>query len=157
MEASRILTAVVARSMVGPDAAITTPQLRLLVLLERSGPTNLSGLASATGVDTSTASRTCEQLVQAKLVSRTQDRNDRRNLTLRLSHRGANLVARLMTRRRQVFSDIADDMNEEERAGLVATLGAFIAAAERTMDRSPATSSDVKENSTAASRGGESM
>lgn len=131
MAASRVFTAVVARSMTGSDRAITTAQLRFLVVLDQSGPVNLSGLAEGLGVDTSTASRTCDQLVRAKLVLRSRDQMDRRHVTLRLSHRGTTKVERLMARRREVFAEITDMMRDEDRADLARALETFVAAAGR--------------------------
>ena len=134
MEASRTFAAVVAASMTEADETITAPQLRVLVVLEGLGSTNLSDLATELGIDTSTASRACEQLVQAGLLSRNRDRADRRQVVLALSARGKSSVERLLARRRELFTHMAVLLEAGERAQLERGLQALGKAARHTMN-----------------------
>ena len=129
LEASRLLTAVAAHSLATVQPMLTTPQLRVLVMLGSRGPLNLSAVASGLGINPSNASRTCEQLVAAALVTRRTNPEDRRAIELRLSAEGAGLVQRLMAERRKVFGQIARRMDPEDRGHLATGLRQFLRAA----------------------------
>ncbi len=130
MAASKVLTAVVSRSLTEAGASVTTPQLRVLVMLSSRGPLNLTAVADGLGVSVSNASRTCDQLVAARLVTRREDTEDRRSVVLRLSRSGRALVERLMAHRRLVFTSITDGMSASDRDVLARGLDAFLRAAE---------------------------
>ncbi len=134
MGVSRTFTSIVVASMIDTVETITTPQLRVLMVLSAVGSTNLSGLAADLGVDVSTASRACEQLVRNRLVSRTQGHADRRHVDLRLTTKGDDLVDRLLVRRRELFVDMAGRLPAEDRAALQRGLDIFGATARRTLD-----------------------
>lgn len=127
-----MFTAVVAESMAKTRLALSTPQLRLLVVLEAGGQMNLSRLAEQLGVDASTASRTCDQLVKAGLITRDRDSVDRRHITLSLSRRGASSVQRLLNRRREAFAQLLERMSQPDRRRLTSGLNALAQAAEHT-------------------------
>ncbi len=129
MDASKLLTAVVARSLVGAHATVSTPQLRVLVLLHARGDLNLTAVAHRLGVNASNASRTCEQLVSVSLLSREDDPTDRRNVRLALTPAGRSLVNELLEQRRSVFTHIVAGMPPEARRELVAGLQAFLDSA----------------------------
>lgn len=130
MATSKVLTAVVSRSLNAAGSAVTIPQLRILVMLSSQGPLNLTAVAQALGVNASNASRTCDQLVTGGLVLRSADTEDRRNIVLRLSISGTALVEQLMSYREAVLGEIAEGMKPKERVALASGLGAFLRAAE---------------------------
>lgn len=130
MATSKVLTAVVSRSLMATGASVTTSQLRVLVMLSSRGPLNLSAVAEGLGVNASNASRTCDQLVDGKLVNRRVDTQDRRSIVLSLSKKGAALVERLMAERRAVFTSIAASMSPRDQAALTRGLSAFLRAAD---------------------------
>lgn len=129
MATSKILTAVVSRSLTATGSEVTTPQLRVLVMLSSRGSLNLTAVAQALGVNASNASRTCDQLVTADLVVRREDAQDRRSVALSLSPTGEALVERLMTYRREIFTYIVEEMGPADRAALTRGLTAFVATA----------------------------
>lgn len=129
MAASRLLTAIVAHTLADAQASVTTPQLRILVMLSSRGALNLAGVAQGLGVNPSNASRTCEQLVTAGLVTRRDHPDDRRNVILTLTPEGARLVERLMDLRSRLFQEVTDAMSEEDRRALATGLEAFVRAA----------------------------
>jgi DNA-binding MarR family transcriptional regulator len=130
MTTSRVLTAVVSRSLAKTGWSISTPQLRVMVLLSSRGPLNLTAVAQSLGVSPSVASRTCDQLVESRLVIRRADRDDRRSIALSLSRSGTALVERLMAYRRTMFAEIVDCMNDKDRTALTRGLDAFMQAAD---------------------------
>lgn len=128
MGASRFLTAVVARSLSEVHGSISTPQLRVLVMLSQRERLNLSAVADGLGVNVSNASRTCDRLVGAGLVSRRDDPADRRHLVLALTKDGIALVDSLMARRRAIFSQVTGQMSDDGRGRLAEGLGALLEA-----------------------------
>ena len=127
--ASRLLTAVIARSLARVETTVTTPQLRVLVLLGSRGAVNLSTVAQGLGVNPSNASRTCEQLVVAGLVSRQEDPVDRRQVVLGLTGAGEALVRVSMDHRRAIFERLVRAMPAEERVQLERGLDSLLATA----------------------------
>ena len=65
--ASRALVAVAARSLADVAEDVTLPQYRFLIELASRGPQRLADLATALGVDRSTATRMCDRLVRKRL------------------------------------------------------------------------------------------
>ncbi len=74
---------------------LTMPQVRILLLLHREGPTHMSVLASKSGIAMSTATSAVDHLVEERLVVRDSDPQDRRLVVCRLSSRGQELAADL--------------------------------------------------------------
>ena len=130
LSTSRLFVAVVARSLAAADAALSTPQLRVLVLLATRGGVNLATVAEGLGVNPSNASRTCEQLVVAGLVSREEDAADRRQVVLDLTDEGARLVRASMDHRREVFDRLVAAMGPQERDHLAQGLEGMLATAQ---------------------------
>ena len=130
MAASRIINAVIVRSLAAVDASVSVPQLRVLVILSLHDHLNLSGVADRLGVNASNASRTCDQLVKRGLVDRQEDPHDRRNLSLALARAGHRLLDDVMERRAEILSGVVVAMAPEDQRALMAALERFNVAAE---------------------------
>lgn len=74
---------------------LTMPQVRILLLLHREGPSRMSDLASISGIALSTATSTVDHLVEEGLVVRESDPRDRRLVICRLSSKGQELANEL--------------------------------------------------------------
>jgi DNA-binding MarR family transcriptional regulator len=131
VETSKLVTAVVARSLAQRDPVVSLPQLRVLVLIGARGAANVSAVAEALGVNPSNASRTCERLVTAGLLDRRPAREDRRQVSLTLSPGGQRFIEDILGRRRAVFAAVAAEMTSPEQERLAEGLTAFLAAARR--------------------------
>lgn len=129
MGASRVLTAVVAHSLAQRDTSISVPQLRVLVMLSAAERLNVTAVAESLGVVASNASRTCDRLVAAGLVDRSEDEVDRRSVLFALSPAGRSLVAALMNSRRAVLADVLREMSPADCRRLADGLQAFRSAA----------------------------
>jgi DNA-binding MarR family transcriptional regulator len=130
MLASRAVVAAAVRGLQSVDPTVTVPQMRVLVLLWSGEPLNLSAVADALRVNASNASRTCDRLVTAGLVDRSEDAADRRQVALRLTTRGRACVERLMRRREQELAAIVARVSERDRDRLMRALAPFNAAAQ---------------------------
>ncbi|WP_304049940.1 MarR family winged helix-turn-helix transcriptional regulator [Jatrophihabitans endophyticus] len=129
LRASRVLVAVSVRSLSALDDAVTPTQFRTLVVLDGRDSTSLNQLAEALGVNASTAMRTIDRLLAADMVTRAENPDDRRQVLLGLTRRGARLVARVTDHRRKEISRIVAAVPARQRKPLVDALRAFSDAA----------------------------
>jgi DNA-binding MarR family transcriptional regulator len=129
LTASRALVGVSARSLARVEDAVTITQFRTLVVLEGHGDTRLNQLAERLGVTPSTALRMVDRLITAHLVTREENKADRREVLIALTNEGARLVRDVTQRRRAEIATIVAAMPQEGRQEVVAALNAFAQAA----------------------------
>jgi DNA-binding MarR family transcriptional regulator len=129
MRASKVVSAAVARSVAVAGDRVSMPGLRVLVLLEARPSMNLTAVAEHLGVNTSTASRSCDRLVVEGLVDRRDDPDDRRNIALTLTKEGRHIVRAVMAERKRVLVSVLEAMPPQARADLVRGLAEFSDAA----------------------------
>jgi DNA-binding MarR family transcriptional regulator len=127
--ATRVLVAVTARSLACLEEQVTLPQLRVLVMIASRGPQNLTAVAQGLGVHASNATRLSDKLVEAGLIKRSEDPADRRNLVLRLTAAGYQLVRDMTNQRRAAIATILTKMSPGLRDDLVPVLRNFAQAA----------------------------
>jgi DNA-binding MarR family transcriptional regulator len=121
-----------ARTLAPIEEQLTASQWRALVVVAERQGTALHEVASALGVHPSTATRTCDRLVSAGLISRNDDPDDRRYLALTATDAGRQLVTSVYSARRQEILDALERMPLASRRRLAATLQDFAAAAGET-------------------------
>ncbi|MER6289424.1 MarR family winged helix-turn-helix transcriptional regulator [Streptomyces sviceus] len=129
MSASRLLVAISARALASTDESLTLPQLRALVVLDTCGPVKLAALATTLRVNPSTALRMVGRLESAGHIDRNTNPDNRREVILRLSPTGRDLVARVLAHRRTEIRALVEQLPAEARAGLVPALKALTQAA----------------------------
>ena len=110
---------------------VSVSQLRALLIISRQAPTNLNQLAEELGAIPSSASRLCDRLVAAGLVTRRTGSTDRRAVELRVSLEGRRLLDQLREFRRAEVARVLAGMDAASRHALLAGLGDFQRAAER--------------------------
>lgn len=131
MALSRLMTAVVARTLADVSEISSVPQLRILVMLYYDSPLNLTTIARGLGVDRSNASRPTDRLVAAGLVRRSDDADDRRNARLSLTPKGRRVVDSVFDSRRAVFDQMVEQLDPEDRARLASCLAALLQVVDR--------------------------
>lgn len=104
-------------------------QMRVLLIVDRHSPLNLSSLAAHLGLSVPSASRLVERLVDADLVRRETAEHSRREVMLALTASGRRALNRLRRARRQSIDGLLGRLTPAERAALVSGLTAFAAAA----------------------------
>ena len=129
MVALQALVGVAAQSVAAVEDRVTLPQLRVLVLIASRGTMNLNALAEAMDVHASNASRSCDRLVAAGLLRRTESPLDRRNLVLELTDEGQALIEGLVQHRREAITEVLDRVPQSRRRALVNAMQAFGKAA----------------------------
>jgi DNA-binding MarR family transcriptional regulator len=141
MAASRVITAVVVRSLSAVDARLSVPQLRVLVMVCNEQGLSVNEVARGLGVNASNASRTCERLVASGLLNRDEHAGDRRRVVLTLTPKGRRLVSSVMDRRRDELLSVIARMAPADRRKLGQALTAFnVAAARVFVEQDPASS-----------------
>lgn len=135
--ASRSLLALSIQAMAQLDPAISSTQLRALMVLDGSGGSNLSALAAAVGVSTSAASRLVDRLVAMGLVDRQVPAHSRREVLLELTPAGRRVVRDHEHARQRVFATALADLAEADLRALLQGLDAVRAhqAAEQCPER----------------------
>lgn len=130
--ASRALVAMAARTLAPIEEKLTASQWRALVVVAERQGTALHEVATALGVHPSTATRTCDRLVTAGLISRNDDPDDRRYLSLTATDGGRRLVDSVYAARRREVAETLERMPAASRRRLAETLQDFAAAAGET-------------------------
>ena len=130
MRASTVITAIVVRSLNSVTPQLTVVQARVLVIVWGLGTANVNAVADGLGANASNASRACDRLVRAGLLTREQSDDDRRNVVLRLSADGQALIDSVMHHRCTELEKIASRLSPDQQTELRRSVEAFIAAAE---------------------------
>jgi DNA-binding MarR family transcriptional regulator len=93
-------------------------QLRALMIIEKAGRMNLTGLARALGASPSATSRLCDRLAAAGLLLREPAPASRREIALQLSESGQRLVSWVRDRRGETLARVLDSMSPDGRRDL---------------------------------------
>ena len=128
VRAANVFLRVAAQSVAEVEDVVTTPQLRVLVLIANRGPQNLGAVAVELGVHPSNATRTCDRLVHAELIERGEDPQDRRLSRLVLTAKGRQLVDHVMSHRREAIAAVLEHLPAGTRSSLSAAMEAFAQA-----------------------------
>ncbi len=133
LAACRVLVAISARSIAAVEAVANVLQVRGLVVIASRGAVSLGELAGAMNIHLTRASRLCDRLVLKGLISRTDDPDNRRQLTLTLTPSGERLVDTVVASRRKaigpILSRLTKQMSKQRRTEFVSILQEFAAAA----------------------------
>jgi DNA-binding MarR family transcriptional regulator len=112
------------------DSGLTLTQLKSLFLITNKGSTNFRKLAKALGVTPSNVTGIVDHLVEQGLVTRTQNPEDRREMTLQATDKGQALVSNLKEVGIKHMTQILSLLSLRELSALAQGLSAFIKAAE---------------------------
>ncbi len=107
---------------------ITTTQLRLLDRLERLGESRLIDLADALSIAPSTATRLCDTLAERQLIVRHRRGRDRRELQIRLTDAGTQLLSAVRRRTATEWAEVFACIDEEDRCHATRVLSEIASA-----------------------------
>jgi len=96
------------------DLDLTTPQLKVVLLLYLNGSARMSELAASLGVTLATATGIIDRLVDRDIVERENSREDRRVVICRLSALGHELTDRLYSSGRERARDLLLGLTEAQ-------------------------------------------
>jgi DNA-binding MarR family transcriptional regulator len=118
MDLSRSLVALAVRSLGAIDGAVTLPQFRALAVLERIGPCNAGQLAAGVGLHVSSITRLCDRLVAAQLLTREVRPDNRREVELRITTSGSDLVHTVWSARATELGTALRGLSADQRTAL---------------------------------------
>jgi DNA-binding MarR family transcriptional regulator len=127
--AAESLVIIWGRAQESVQPPVSASQLRALLVIDLAGEINLNGLAERLGAIPSSASRLCDRLQAAGLLTRAAGRTDRREVVLSLTADGRSLLQTMQTARRADIGKVLAAMADSDRAALLAGLQGFHTAA----------------------------
>src|SRR5580704_6785590 len=99
-------------------SAVPPAQMRALLIIGDSGGLNLSRLAGALGASASAASRLCDRMVAAGLLTRDRASASRREIVLVPTESGRRLAEWVRGRRRAALGEVLAGMSPDGREAL---------------------------------------
>jgi DNA-binding MarR family transcriptional regulator len=102
-----------------PCCGITASQCHVLLEIEESGSTSVSGLASALGLDASSLSRAVDGLVEYGCVTRAENEDDRRFSRIALTAEGKKKVETIVGQFDDLFSSVLENIPEAGQRSVV--------------------------------------
>jgi DNA-binding MarR family transcriptional regulator len=124
---------------------ITMPQAKLLYLLGTSGELHMSEIVARLGVSLSTVSGLVDRVVDHGLVTRREDRADRRQVLVALTPAGSDFVDRFRELNARQMRELLAVLDDADLASVRDALGALeraairLAPAARHLGRVPST------------------
>jgi DNA-binding MarR family transcriptional regulator len=120
--AAEILVAVSARTAMAVDSRLSPSLLRALTLVAGSPGLSLSAFADRAQISRSRASRVCDSLDRAGLLTRSLISEDRRGISLDLTHRGRGVLDTVRTQRAEWIKDALLRMPDADLRALLTGL-----------------------------------
>ena len=133
LDALREWTAVSMRTSMGAflqfakEQGLSVPQIGALFHISERGTCGVTDVGEDLGVTSAAASQMLERLVQAGLVERREDPDDRRAKRIVLTGRGHRLVKETMEARQHHFAALADRLSAREREQAAEALRTLVA------------------------------
>jgi DNA-binding MarR family transcriptional regulator len=100
------------------SSSVPPAQIRALLIIDRAGSLNLSRLAEALGASASAASRLCDRIQAAGLLTRDRAAASRREVVLFPTESGRRLAEWVRGRRRVALGDVLQAMSPDGREAL---------------------------------------
>ena len=107
------------RAVEARTAELPPAQMRALLAIEQAGSLNLSRLAEALGAHLSPASRLCDRMQAAGLLTRDRSAASRREIVLVPTEAGRQLAEWVRSRRRAAIREVMQRMSPDGREALV--------------------------------------
>jgi DNA-binding MarR family transcriptional regulator len=108
---------------------LSMAQVKILFILATENPVTVGIVADKLGIGFPTASYQVDKVVQAGLVCRAEDANDRRRTLVFLTPTGEELVQRLGRGRKERLCEWLNQLNVAERQSLLVGLKAMVRVA----------------------------
>lgn len=124
-DALRPVLLLAARANAKATQRVSTSQLQALLVLQERGPMNLTTLADELGAIPSSATRLCDRLVAADLITRETGSSDRREVFLHLTSSGRRIVRQVRDLRRDGLREALEACTPRERRDLLNGLRAL--------------------------------
>ena len=97
------------------STGLSMPQFSILMQLYHKGASGMSDLSEGFGISPAAASQLVDKLVQADLLLRTENPNDRRAKQVALTARGKQLIEQGIAERYRWMEKLDENLSLEER------------------------------------------
>ena len=124
-DALRPVLLLASRASAKATQRVSTSQLQALLVLQQRGPMKLTSLADELGAIPSSATRLCDRLVAADLITRETGSADRREVFLQLTTSGRRVVRQVRDLRREGLREAIEACTPRERRELLNGLRAL--------------------------------
>jgi len=125
------------------STGLSLPQLSILMQIQHRGTCSLSELSTGFDITPAAVSQLVDKLVQAGLLIRTVDSNDRRVKVLDISPEGRALIEQGTAERCRWMERLGDALSDEEKHAVKVGLLLLARAAEALDDRFPNEETDA--------------
>jgi DNA-binding MarR family transcriptional regulator len=109
---------------------LTTPQLKVVILLFVNGPSRMGEIASALGVSLATATGVVDRLVERGILVREDDPDDRRVVLCHLSGKGKELIGGLWQISQDQIKELMGSLAAHQLLLITEALEVLVQAAE---------------------------
>jgi DNA-binding MarR family transcriptional regulator len=116
------------------ETDLSFSQINILMRLLHGGSAGVSEIGAQLGVTNAAASQAVERMVQAGLIERTEDTQDRRAKKLALTPKGRTLIGRGIEIRSQWVEGLTEALTPEQQSMIISALTLLTAAARKTED-----------------------
>ena len=113
------------------DFDLSLPQLATLLLLDEEGELTMKQVTEILGRSVSATSRLLDQLVERGMVSRREDKHDRRAKRIAITEKGRMLIATLEQRRADAQLAVMEYYSVEEQAEINRAMALLAEAGQR--------------------------
>lgn len=114
----------------GAEAGLTPTRVTVLLDVVRRGPLRLGDVAAAEGINPTMLSRVISDLVEAGLLQRVSDAQDRRAAWVKATAAGRRLAERMRRERTEAVMSALQTLSAQEQAAVQAALPALEALAQ---------------------------
>jgi DNA-binding MarR family transcriptional regulator len=129
LAAANVLLRVAARTVVEVEDKVTSPQLRVLVLIAHRGPQTPTAVGIELDVHPSNSIRICRRIERAGYIAAVRSEEDRRSILFSLTPAGTELVSAVLERRRAGVVEVLNRLDDNDRRTALAGFHVFASAA----------------------------
>lgn len=112
----------------GEGSEVSATQYRALASLALRGPRNASVLSEDLGVGRPATTKLVDRLVRRRLIRRTRDTIDRRQVILEVTDRGREIVRDVQVCRRRTLRRVLSELDPDAREALTRDLPSLLEA-----------------------------
>ena len=108
------------------STGISMPQFSILMQLHYHGTCAISQISERMDISNAAASQLVDKLVQAGLIERTEDPNDRRSKRIALADKGQELIQAGISERYRWVDALVESLDDEKRAKVAEAMQVLI-------------------------------
>ncbi|HEY3315468.1 MAG TPA: MarR family transcriptional regulator [Bacillota bacterium] len=120
------------------DFVVTPPQFNALLALDHHGQLTMGELCDHLYLACSTATDLVDRMERNRLIERERDQSDRRVIRLKIKDRGREIIAQVVSARREYLAAVTKSVGEGEKERLIQALEQIYLLMTRDIEPGPA-------------------